>query len=95
MSDAQVIMTRFPDDQGGLYLNGRYVASDLKINGRPHFVKQLPTPAPLGLKFGHRRHLFFSAQENAWVVAARCDESEGILAKCCHNGSRTGPQSEK
>jgi hypothetical protein len=30
--------------------------------------------------FGHRRHLFYSMQERTWVIAARCDESEGILA---------------
>ena len=36
--------------------------------------------APPSAAFGARRHLFFSTEASAWVLAARCDESEGLLA---------------
>ena len=36
--------------------------------------------ADISSAFGQRRHLFYSSQKSAWVIAARCDDSEGVLA---------------
>jgi hypothetical protein len=68
----------------GQSLNGTYKRSNLTINGQPHFVKEVNRSGGGGggrVGIGSRRHLFMGP-EKCWVIATRCDESEGLLAQC-------------
>ena len=85
---------------GGLGLNGTYRGSGLVISGRPHLVKSASddddNSGGVGgaSPFGPRRHLFFSAAEKAWAIAARCDDTEGLIAVSAQVGNWSAGQQE-
>ena len=68
------------------HLNGPYMMQKEKINGRPHLIKKTLSAdqlsGPRRPSWGPRCHLFWSSTSRAWVFAAQCDESEGVLALC-------------